>query len=733
MIAEVIVDVAVSQVDKVFEYAVPPGFDLQIGMRVLVPFGNRTLDGFVLNLKETSKFPLENLKAILKIKSPKPEISKEMLALCEFMVEKYNRKKVEALRLFISAEVRSGKVKPKSLIYLALNPNLPLENYKKTLKRITEKQAKLLEFLEKNPLNLQSELRTEFGASVVDKFKKEGLLLTKEINVDRRPDAMKIEKKKVILNPEQQKAVDAISTFEPKTYVLFGVTGSGKTEVYLTLIEKALEKGKSAILLVPEISLTPQMLGNLKNRFGETVAVLHSGLSQGEKFDEWNRILSGEAKVVVGARSAIFAPLENVGIIVIDEEHESSYNSETSPRYKTIEVAEFRKNFNSCPLVLGSATPSIETFAKTELDEYTLLELPHRASNYDMPKVQIVDMLGEIRAGNGGMFSRALLSELDDCFRAKKQAILFLNRRGYTSFLRCAMCGYIPRCTDCDAPLVYHKEDEKLKCHFCGKTYRVLTQCPKCQSKHIRQGAIGTQKIVSEIKEIFPDIPVFRMDNDTVTGKNGHQKILEEFTAVTPAILVGTQMIAKGHDFKNVEVVGIVDADQSLYQSDYRAAEKTFQLITQVSGRAGRHSGLGKTILQSYAPKHYVYRYAANYDYKGFFGRELNIRETTDFPPFTTIVRLLITHEKENLVIDLTRDLLQKIKEVRDKHFEEFIYLGANKSPHTRIKNKFRYQIVLRFTKSAECDIIKEIYAAVNSFKNKKPSIITEINPSSLS
>ena len=733
MIAEVIVDVAVSQVDKVFEYAVPPGFDLQIGMRVLVPFGNRTLDGFVLNLKETSKFPLENLKAILKIKSPKPEISKEMLALCEFMVEKYNIKKVEALRLFISAEVRSGKVKPKSLIYLALNPNLPLENYKKTLKRITEKQAKLLEFLEKNPLNLQSELRTEFGASVVDKFKKEGLLLTKEINVDRRPDAMKIEKKKVILNPEQQKAVDAISTFEPKTYVLFGVTGSGKTEVYLTLIEKALEKGKSAILLVPEISLTPQMLGNLKNRFGETVAVLHSGLSQGEKFDEWNRILSGEAKVVVGARSAIFAPLENVGIIVIDEEHESSYNSETSPRYKTIEVAEFRKNFNSCPLVLGSATPSIETFAKTELDEYTLLELPHRASNYDMPKVQIVDMLGEIRAGNGGMFSRALLSELDDCFRAKKQAILFLNRRGYTSFLRCAMCGYIPRCTDCDAPLVYHKEDEKLKCHFCGKTYRVLTQCPKCQSKHIRQGAIGTQKIVSEIKEIFPDIPVFRMDNDTVTGKNGHQKILEEFTAVTPAILVGTQMIAKGHDFKNVEVVGIVDADQSLYQSDYRAAEKTFQLITQVSGRAGRHSGLGKTILQSYAPKHYVYRYAANYDYKGFFGRELNILETTDFPPFTTIVRLLITHEKENLVIDLTRDLLQKIKEVRDKHFEEFIYLGANKSPHTRIKNKFRYQIVLRFTKSAECDIIKEIYAAVNSFKNKKPSIITEINPSSLS
>jgi len=733
MIAEVIVDVAVSQVDKVFEYAVPPDFDLQIGMRVLVPFGNRTLDGFVLNLKETSKFPLENLKSILKIKSPKPEISKEMLALCEFMVEKYNIKKVEALRLFISAEVRSGKVKPKSLTYLALNPNLPLGDYKKTLKRITEKQAKLFEFLEKSPLNLQSELRTEFGTSVVDKFKKEGLLLTKEINVDRRPDAMKIEKKKVILNPEQQKAVDAISTFEPKTYVLFGVTGSGKTEVYLTLIEKALEKGKSAILLVPEISLTPQMLGNLKNRFGETVAVLHSGLSQGEKFDEWNRILSGEAKVVVGARSAIFAPLENVGIIVIDEEHESSYNSETSPRYKTIEVAEFRKNFNSCPLVLGSATPSIETFAKTELDEYTLLELPHRASNYDMPKVQIVDMLGEIRAGNGGMFSRALLSELDDCFRAKKQAILFLNRRGYTSFLRCAMCGYIPRCTDCDAPLVYHKEDEKLKCHFCGKTYRVLTQCPKCQSKHIRQGAIGTQKIVSEIKEIFPDIPVFRMDNDTVTGKNGHQKILEEFTAVTPAILVGTQMIAKGHDFKNVEVVGIVDADQSLYQSDYRAAEKTFQLITQVSGRAGRHSGLGKTILQSYAPKHYVYRYAANYDYKGFFGRELNIRETTDFPPFTTIVRLLITHEKENLVIDLTRDLLQKIKEVRDRHFDEFIYLGANKSPHTRIKNKFRYQIVLRFTKSAECDIIKEIYAAVNSFKNKKPSIITEINPSSLS
>ena len=732
MIAEVIVDVAVSQVDRVFEYLVPPDFDIKIGMRVLVPFGNRTLDGFVLNLKETSTFQVDKLKNILKIKSPKPEISAEMLALCEFMVEKYNIKKVEALRLFISAEVRSGKVKPKSLAYLALNPNLTIEDYEKSLKRITEKQQKLLDFLKENPLNLQSELRNEFGPSVVDKFKKDGLLILKEINVDRRPDAMKIEKKKVVLNPSQQKAVDTISAFLPQTYVLFGVTGSGKTEVYLTLIEKALEKGKTAILLVPEISLTPQMLGNLKNRFGETVAVLHSGLSQGEKFDEWNRILTGSARVVVGARSAIFAPLENVGIIVIDEEHESSYNSETSPRYKTIEVAEFRKKYNSCPLVLGSATPSIETFAKTE-SEYTLLELPHRASSLDMPKVQIVDMLGEIRAGNGGMFSRALLSELDDCFRAKKQAILFLNRRGYTSFLRCAMCGYIPRCTDCDAPLVYHKEDDKLKCHFCGKNYRVLTKCPKCQSQHIRQGAIGTQKIVSEIKEIFPDIPVFRMDNDTVTGKNGHQKILEEFTAVTPAILVGTQMIAKGHDFKDVEVVGIVDADQSLYQSDYRATEKTFQLITQVSGRAGRHSGLGKTILQTYAPKHYVYRYASNYDYKGFFNREINIRQTTDFPPFSTIVRLLITHEKEDLVIELTKELMQEIKGVRDKFVNEFIYLGANKSPHTRIKNKFRYQIVMRFTKQAECDIIKDVYSVVNSFKDRKPSIITEINPSSLS
>lgn len=733
MIAEVIVDVAVSQVDRVFEYAVPPGFDISVGVRVVVPFGNRVIDGFVLKLKEKSSLPLGRLKSILKTKSNKPEISEEMLALCDFMVEKYNIKKVEALRLFISAEVRSGKVKPKSLTYLALNPNLLIEDYEKTLKRLTEKQKTLLDFLKENPLNLQSELRNNFGTSVVDKFKKDGLLLVKEINVDRRPDAMKIEKKSVVLNPEQKRAVDTIGTFLPKTYVLFGVTGSGKTEVYLTLIEKALENGKTAILLVPEISLTPQMLGNLKNRFGETVAVLHSGLSQGEKFDEWHRILDGEAKVVVGARSAIFAPLENVGIIVIDEEHEGSYNSETSPRYKTIEVAEFRKNFNNCPLVLGSATPSIETFAKTETGEYELLELPHRASNFDMPKVQIVDMLSEIRAGNGGMFSRALLSELDDCFRAKKQAILFLNRRGYTSFLRCAMCGYIPRCTDCDAPLVYHKEDEKLKCHFCGKNYRVLTQCPKCGSKHIRQGAIGTQKIVAEIKEIFPDIPVFRMDNDTVSGKNGHQKILEEFTAVSPAILVGTQMIAKGHDFKNVELVGIVDADQSLYQSDYRATEKTFQLITQVSGRAGRHSGLGKTILQSYAPKHYVYRFAANYDYKGFFNREINIRETTDFPPFSTIVRILITHEKENLVVDLTRELMAGIKEVRGKYFESFIYLGANKSPHTRIKNKFRYQIVMRFTKGKECDIIKEIYAVVNGFKDRKPSIITEINPSSLS
>ena len=407
-------------------------------------------------------------------------------------------------------------------------------------------------------------------------------------------DNFKNEKIEIKHTPAQIKVLNEIK--ESGTYLLHGVTGSGKTEVYMTVIERMIENGKTAIMLVPEISLTPQVLGVFKKRFGDMVAILHSKLSAGERFDEWTRLNSGEAKIAVGPRSAIFAPLQNIGVIIIDEEHDESYISESNPRYNTIEVAKFRASQNNCALILGSATPSIETYYKTQTGEIKLLELPTRVNGRDMPKIEIVDMLGEIRNGNAGIFSNRLLNELNNCIINKKQAMLFLNRRGYTSFMMCRDCGYVARCSDCDVSLVYHKAEGKLKCHYCGKRFKALTVCPECGSSHIREGAIGTEQVCEELRKIFPEIKVLRMDNDTTRNKDAHLRILSEFNKTKPAVLVGTQMIAKGHDFEDVVLVGIIDADQSLYQSHYKSAERTFALLTQVSGRAGRSKAEGKSL-----------------------------------------------------------------------------------------------------------------------------------------
>lgn len=732
MFAEVIVDVLSSEVDKVFDYKIPESLLLQTGERVVVPFGNRVIEGYVINIKQKSKVAPEKLKSIIKSKDNFPTILPEMLELMKYMVKKYDIKLVDALRLFIVSEFRAGKIKTLTQKICYLNQNVDLEAYSKTLRKNSFNQFELLTYLKTHPSENQAILNEKFSASAVNKFKKDNILCVKTIDVNRSPSTMEVEDKAVALTAEQNRAINAIKNFENKTYLLHGVTGSGKTEVYMRLIKKVLQMEKTAILLVPEISLTPQVLGNLKARFGATVAVLHSGLSAGEKYDEWKRILNCNAKVVVGARSAIFAPLKNLGIIIIDEEHESSYNSESNPRYKTFDIAKFRQTYNKCPLVLGSATPSVETYYKTQTKEIELLELPIRVNQKEMPKIQIVDMLSEIHNGNGSIFSNQLINDLQECFAQKKQALLFLNRRGFTSFMRCNECGYIAKCTDCDAPLVYHKDEEKLKCHYCGKRFKALTACPECKSTYIRQGAVGTQKVVSDIQEIFPNIKIFRMDNDTTRNKNGHQTILEEFAKHKPAILVGTQMIAKGHDFSEVGVVGIIDADQSLYQTDYKSTEKTFQLITQVSGRAGRKDGGGKIVLQTYNPKHYVYKFASNYNYKGFFEKEINIRETTNFPPFSTILRVLITYENESFVSELTKEIFALIKQIAKNFSKDFLFLEAMKSPHTKIKNKFRYQILLRFTKTNESDIIEQIYNIVNKFKNKKASVFVEIDPQNL-
>ncbi len=729
MYAEVIVDISAGNVDKIFDYAID-GFNVEVGHRVLVPFGKFKVEGFIIRIKEQTSYDASKVKSILAPVDDFPCITKEMIELMHYMCGLYHLKYIDALRLFIPSEMRAGKVKSLSKKILEFVGNK--DEILKTLRKNAKNQIELLDYLELNKMYYKTELNEKFTNVAVNKFVEMGVLKESLQEYKRNPNYNKIKNKVVEHSPLQIRAINNILEKRDKTHLLFGVTGSGKTEVYMSVIESITTEGKTAIMLVPEISLTPQVLSNFKARFGEEVAILHSGLSSGERFDEWKRIRMGEAKIVVGARSAIFAPIHNLGIIIIDEEHEQSYNSESNPRYFTKDVAEFRKKYNSCPLVLGSATPSLESFYKAEKGEYNLIEMPTRINGKEMPKIQIIDMLGEIRAGNTGIFSRTLLYELDNCFKHKKQAMLFINRRGFSSFMRCGECGYVAKCTDCDVSLVYHKNEEKLKCHYCGKRYKALTKCPECGSERIRQGAVGTQQIVEELKKYFPEVKSLRMDNDTTQVKDAYQKILTEFGNTTPAVLVGTQMIAKGHDFKDVTVVGIIDADQSLYQSDFKSCERTFELITQVAGRAGRNESEGRVVLQTYAPRHYAYKFIANYNYKGFYQKEINLRETANFPPFTKIIRLLLSCENEELVKEILKRIYNDVFELSQIQPSSFVYFDAMKSPLGRIKNKYRYQILIRLKGDKTRQIVDQIYDICDKHFNPKVSLFVEINPSSL-
>lgn len=729
-IAEVIVDISTSSIDKVFDYECNE--NIKVGQRVFVPFGKQTIQGFVINIKDNTNCDLGKLKKVISSIEEEIVILPELVDLMKDMQKKFHLRMVDILRLFIPSEMRTSKVRPLFETYVCLNDKISYEDYKKTIRKNAKNQLELLDGLDVNKKYSKTILCEKYSRSAVQKLIQDNILVESEEEKKRAPSYIRTQKVTFEHTPLQKRAIDTILSGN-ETYLLFGVTGSGKTEVYMSVIEEKIKQGKTAIMLVPEISLTPQVLANFKARFGEEVAILHSGLSVGERFDEWRRILCGEAKIVVGARSAIFAPIKNVGVIIVDEEHETSYISESNPRYNAIDVAKFRKNYNNCPLVLASATPSISSYNKALLGEYKLVELPERVNGMPMPKIQIVDMLSEIRNGNTTIFSRVLRDELEKCVKDKKQAMLFVNRRGYSSFLRCTDCGYVAKCSDCDVTLVYHKEEQKLKCHYCGKRYRVLTKCPECGSSAIREGAVGTEQVVSMLKELYPNVEILRMDNDTTRTKNAYQEILTKFGKTKPAFLVGTQMIAKGHDFADVTVVGIVDADQSLYHSDYRSTEKTFELITQMSGRAGRAKSEGKVILQTYVPRHYAYRFIANYDYKSFFEKELNIRKATNFPPFTKIIRLLFTGDNEEIVREYTKLCYSKVKELMNNNLQDFVYLDAMKSPISKIKKKIRYQILMRI-KEKNCDnIVEKIYEICDNIEQNKVSLFVEIDPQNLS
>lgn len=724
MFCEVIVDISSNRVDKIFDYDTN-SLNLKVGQRVLVPFGNRFVEGYILKLKEKTNMETSKLKSVIKCLDDFSYFTDESLELMQYMIKTYNLRLSDCMHLFVPNVVRKN-VKEKFVKIIKIN--------NRTAEKLNKTQKEIFDFLLKNNEDTMQHLAQQFSLSSIRTLIKKGILVEETKKEERKPYNLDIsEKKEITLSQEQQNAIDTILQKSPNNFLLFGVTASGKTEVYIKVIENALKQNKTALLLVPEIGLTPQLFKRFTSVFGENIAIIHSGLSDGERLDQWLKIKRGECKVVIGARSGIFAPLENIGVIILDEEHDTSYYSQTNPRYYTKDIAKFRAKYNNASLILGSATPSIETYFEAKNGELILLEMKKRAVSKKLPEIHIVDMMSEIRNGNDSMFSRLLQMKLLNTIEKKEQAILFINRRGFSSFLRCMECGYVPKCEDCDVSLVYHKEDGRLKCHYCGNRYKVITKCPQCGGTHIRLGAIGTEQVQAKLKELFPNVPVFRMDNDTTQTKNSHLDIINKFNSTKPAILVGTQMVSKGHNFNGVSLVGIIDADLSLHYADFRSTNRTFNLLTQVSGRAGRTSLDGEVVLQTYCPRHFAYQCVKNYNYEKFYEKEINLREVTSFPPFSKIVRILITSESEEKAKNFLGEIYRKISDLKTENYKRFIYLGAMKSPIKRAKKQFRYQILMRIKNEYFNEVIEKIFEINNGLFDKDVMNFIEIDPQNLS
>ncbi|WP_010252413.1 primosomal protein N' [Acetivibrio cellulolyticus] len=604
------------------------------------------------------------------------------------------------------------------------------------------KQVRILEMLLENEHISVTDLARFAGVSksVLDTLNKYGYIGFKDIEVTRDPYNNRTFERTSPLRPTEEQEhilVKVKEMLDSKAFnevLLHGITGSGKTEVYLQLIDHAINAGKQAIVLVPEISLTPQMVERFKGRFGEYVAVLHSRLSLGERYDQWRLIKSGNIKVAVGARSAVFAPFDNLGIIIIDEEHENSYKSEISPKYHAVEVARERCKNENAILMYGSATPSIENYYRAVSSEISLFTMVKRANNLTLPKVEVVDMRCELDEGNRSIFSRALSCEMRENIKRKEQTIIFLNRRGYASFVLCRNCGYVLKCPKCDVSMTYHSYDERLICHYCGYTIKNVSSCPKCKSPHIRGFGTGTQKIEDEIRKHFEESTVLRMDMDTTTYKNSHEDILRNFREKNINILVGTQMIAKGHDFPNVTLVGVLAADSILNTGDFRATERTFQLITQVAGRAGRGKIPGRVIIQTYNAENYSIECACSQDYVGFFEKELMVREKLIYPPFTNIGSIVLSGVNDRLVYNKAVE----VKKFVDSYFADegnnFSILGPSRSLITKIKNKYRWRIVIKYKEMEKLiDILTQVSDSFYQKQGKNDiSISVDINPISM-
>ncbi|WP_181348859.1 primosomal protein N' [Thalassobacillus sp. CUG 92003] len=622
----------------------------------------------------------------------------------------YNRlqKQVREGLIEVRYKVKSRETtKTTTMIEPAHDPTA-LEEAIVDLPKQATKQKDLLNYFAEQPTAIpQAQLldHLQTTRASLKPLLKKGLLTTYQQEIYRDPyqhrDFARTEP--FPLTDEQRDAITPILTTmnqqDQGVFLLHGVTGSGKTEIYLQSIQQAIDQGKEAIMLVPEIALTPQMVERFKGRFGSRVAVFHSALSAGEKYDEWRKIQKKEVQVVVGARSAIFAPFTNLGIIIIDEEHESSYKQEDRTRYHARDVAIYRSENHACPVVLGSATPTLETYARAQKGNYTLLTLTKRMMDANMPEVELVDMRDELHAGNRSMFSRALIEKIKERIEKNEQTVLFLNRRGYSTFVMCRDCGEVMECPHCDIALTYHRNHEALKCHYCSYEEPMPAQCPECESETIRYFGTGTQKVEESLQQLLPEAEVIRMDVDTTRRKGAHEKLLKQFGDGKADILLGTQMIAKGLDFGNVTLVGVLAADTLLNLPDFRASEKTFQLLTQVSGRAGRHYKPGEVIVQTYSPEHYSIELASRYDYGSFFHEEMKLRKAFQYPPYYFLTLITISHPNQLRVKEAAMKIAQFMK---TKLSDQANVLGPTPSALTRINNRYRYQCMIKYKKEPE-------------------------------
>lgn len=722
MIASVLIEHNVKSLDKTFDYVVPENSskDISVGHKVLVPFGSQIVEGFVLNL--SNKYdPSMEYKEVISIVEKIFCLNKELLELGKFISEATLSTRISAYQAMFPKALKASvkaNINIKKDVYVSLNKEIDVDNYIVNHKK-NKKEIEILNILKEKDV-----LRKEINSPSLRKLIENNVVVLRSVEVNRSIDFVKEEKKNIELTPEQNETYTRIKNSTNNKVLLYGVTGSGKTEIYIKLINDTLNSGKNVIMLVPEISLTPQIVNRFLSEFGSRVAVLHSALSEGEKYDEYRRIVNKEVNIVVGARSAVFAPLSNIGLIIIDECSSPSFKQEVNPKYNAIDVSFERAKTHNALVLLGSATPLLEQFARGEKGVFELVKLTKRISN-NLPNYILVDMNDEVKKRNF-VISSVLKDKINETLKNGKQTILLLNRRGYSTFMSCSSCGYVWKCPNCDISLIYHKSTNNLRCHYCGYSTKMTNICPSCKEEAIKDLGLGTEKLESMISKEF-NARVVRMDLDTTRNKGSHAKIIEDFKNHKYDILIGTQMISKGLNFKDVTLVGVINADASLNIPDFRSGERTFELLTQTGGRAGRYELPGEVVIQTYNKDNYCLECVKNHDYLSFYNKEMKIRKDLKYPPYyyLTLIKIIST------TYEVARAEANKIKNYLSKNLSSnFIILGPSTASVFKLKNKYYFQIIIKYKK--EENLFKVLKDINDTYITNKVSVDINVNPLNL-